>query len=249
MAARSGRKHIGAALDLLTIVIFAIAAAALILRLRSVLGRRTGHEQRPPQNDRHPIAGHRDENIIEMPSRNVDRPIDQIGDDAERGDRSPQEFDVAGAGAGLRDELTKIGAADQSFGLETFQSGAQAAFAMIIESYADGDKETLHGLLSGDVYANFAAAIQDRQDKKLSLETSLIGLLKNEIVEAKLDNLTANITVKLVSEQINVTRDSEGRVVDGDPNQVSTVTDYWTFSRDTKSRNPNWVLIATDSSN
>lgn len=234
--------YIGAALDLLTIVIFAIAAAALVLRLRSVLGRRTGHEQRPPQQrDRGGPSDHGDENIIDMPSRGPDRqPGSQATDDLEPETETETELGAT---------IAMIEQVDTGFDLVSFTEGAQAAFALIIESYAGGDKETLHGLLSEDVYQNFAGAIQARQEKKETLETSLIGLLKTDIIEARLDGKTAYITVKLVSEQINVTRDSEDRVIDGDPSQVSTVTDIWTFSHDVKSRNPNWILVATDSSN
>src|SRR3546814_19790537 len=84
---------------------------------------------------------------------------------------------------------------------------------------------------------------------RANLETTLIGITAAEIIEADLRQKTAFITVKFVSEQVNVTRDSEGRIVDGDPNHVAKVTDIWTFARNTRSRDPNWALVATRSPN
>ena len=82
-----------------------------------------------------------------------------------------------------------------------------------------------------------------------ALETTMIGVNEAEIIEAELQGRTAFVTVKFVSEQINVTRDAKGEVVDGDPNQVASITDIWTFARNTRSRDPNWTLVATRSSN
>ena len=97
------------------------------------------------------------------------------------------------------------------------------------------------------MFAQFDGAIKAREDAKHSLATTLVGIREADIVDAALDGRIARITVKFLSEQINVTRDSEGRVVDGDPTASATVTDVWTFARNTSSRDPNWHLVATHS--
>lgn len=116
---------------------------------------------------------------------------------------------------------------------------------MIVTSFAQGDTATLRPLLSDEVYQQFAAAIRARQEAKQTLETTLIGVRGVDFVEARLDGRNATVTVKIVSEQVNITRDAGGAVVEGDANHVATITDIWTFSRDTKSRDPNWHLVAT----
>jgi len=92
-------------------------------------------------------------------------------------------------------------------------------------------------------------AIKSRADNNETLETTLVGISEAEIIKAELQDKTAFITVKFVSEQINVTCNAEGEVIDGDPGEVTTVMDIWTFARNTRSRDPNWTLVATGASN
>ena len=127
--------------------------------------------------------------------------------------------------------------------------GAKIAFEMVITAFAGGDTKTLRPLLSNDVFEDFSGAIKARLDKKENLESTLVGISEADIIEAELQGKTAFVTIKFVSEQINVTRDAEGEVVDGDPGGVATVTDIWTFARNTRSRDPNWTLVATGTSN
>ena len=93
----------------------------------------------------------------------------------------------------------------------------------------------------------FAGAINEREDANETLETTMVGISHAEIIEAELQQKTAFVTVKFISEQVNVTRDADGEVVDGDPNHVAKITDIWTFARNTRSRDPNWTLVATRS--
>ena len=132
---------------------------------------------------------------------------------------------------------------------ESFVAGAKVAFEMVITAFAGGDTKTLRPLLSNDVFEDFSGAIKSRLDKKETLESTLVGISEADIIEAELQGKTAFVTLKFVSEQINVTRDAEGEVVDGDPGGVATVTDIWTFARNTRSRDPNWTLVATGTSN
>ena len=227
-------------MQFIEIVIFAGIAAFLVFRLRSVLGRRTGHERPPfdpysrgqaPAERPEAAEPADDDTVISLPNRSQPReePVD------------PNDPVAVG--------LAKIRAADSGFDKDTFIQGARAAFDMIVASFAAGDRETLRPLLSDEVYENFAGAIIDRADKGHTMETTLVGISSADIVEANLDGRVAFVTVKFVSEQIEVERDAAGEVVSGNPSRVATVTDIWTFARNTRSRNPNWTLVATEASN
>ncbi|HJP54207.1 MAG TPA: Tim44/TimA family putative adaptor protein, partial [Rhodospirillales bacterium] len=133
------------------------------------------------------------------------------------------------------------------FDPDEFLSGARIAFEVILGAYASGDTGALKPLLNPEVLANFSQAIRDREHSGETLEDTLVGILSTEIVEAYVEGRTVNITIKFVSEQINATRDENGDVIDGNPNAVIDVTDFWTFARDTKSSDPNWALVATSS--
>lgn len=226
------------------LIIFAMVAAGTVLWLRSVLGRRTGHE-RPPTDpySRESPPEHGDQpsdRVVALPDR---KSAKQNQDEQSAAGDTGQEQDPLQAG------LSQIRLADPEFDSEGFVSGARSAFEMIVNSYAAGDVDTLRPLLSDEVYDNFARVIEERQADNLQLETTLVGIRGATLIEASMDGRVAFVTVKLVSEQINVTRDSASEVVDGDPSQVSTVTDIWTFARNTRSRNPNWTLVATDAPN
>lgn len=216
------------------IVFFAMVAAFLILRLRSVLGRRTGNENPERWTTRTPPANRAElpDNVARLPERG--RP----------GADTKPVINIA-PGSPVDAGLTQIGVADPTFDARAFLDGARQAFEMIVQAYAQGDTATLRPLLSDEVYENFAAAIRARQQAKQTHETSLIGIKSAEITEAKMDGRTALITVKFVTEQINVTRDADGHVVEGDPQHIATVTDAWTFARNTRARDPNWSLVAT----
>lgn len=225
----------GDGFQFLDIVFFAMVAAFLVLRLRSVLGRRTGNER--PRVD--PISQRTkdrdaEDNVVELPKRTANENAAALEID-------PSDPMAAG--------LTRIRIADNSFDPAEFLQGSRAAFEMIVGAFASADTETLQNLLADDVYENFNEAIRQRLAANETLETTIVGLRSADFVEADMHDNHAVIAVKFVSEQVNVTRDSEGRVVDGDPNQVTDITDIWTFSRDTTSRDPNWKLVETRSPN
>ena len=239
------------------IIILAAVAAFFIFKLRSVLGKRTGHEERP-KNDpfRQPEDRARngaDEKVIRLPDRGGER--DTAGrrleeDELFEGDRADVEAQTeTEPETPLAANLTQIKLADRNFDKDEFIGGARAAFEMIIAAFAAGEAKSLRPLLANDVYDDFAGAIKEREEAKQTLETTLIGITSAEIIEAEMRQKTAFVTVKFVSEQVNVTRDAEGRIVDGDPNHVAKVTDIWTFARNTRSRDPNWALVATRSPN
>jgi predicted lipid-binding transport protein (Tim44 family) len=223
----------GGGFQYLDLIFFGIVAVFLVLRLRSVLGKRTGNE-RP----RDPFAG--------APAK--DQPV------AARAPNGPMP-DIAAkpsiggpiVGTPVASGVARIRAADPNFDESHFIAGARAAFEMIVGAYAAGDAGALRPLLSDEVFANFNRAIEERQKNGHTLSTTLVGIRSAEIIEADLQNRNAVVTVKIVSDQINVTRDGEGKVVEGDPAAVTSVTDIWTFSRNTRARDPNWTLVATRS--
>ena len=226
----------------LDIIFFAMIAAFLVFRLRSVLGRRTGHQSRPPDN----MAQRRQEpeaegNVIELPDRSAS------GTEAERDDDAA--FEPSSAEDPVASGLARIGAADPEFDPADFETGARAAFEAIVHAFATADTGTLRALLNDEVFENFDRAIRERLDAEETLETAVVGIKKADIVEASMSGHHAIVTVTFVSEQVNVTRDADGEVIDGDPGQVTDVTDIWTFSRNTRSRDPNWKLVETRSPN
>ena len=214
----------------LDIILLAMVAGFLILRLRSTLGRRTGHEQRPD-------GYNSNDNVVSLQARG--------GQDTP----SPlaKDIDPAYLGTPLEEGLTAIVLSDPSFAVDDFLKGASKAFEMIVMAYANHDTDTLKPLLSDDVYSNFAAAIQDREDRGDQMETELVVIKPTKLEEVNAEGRLANIAVRFESEQINIIRDSQGAIIDGDKDQAETVTDVWTFQRDLGSQNPNWQLVATRS--
>jgi len=212
------------------IILFAMVAAFLVLRLRSVLGRRTGNERRRdlfvrrarPAPDKTPTRGEQGDGMAPLVAGTA--PIDAVAEG-----------------------LNQIRHADPSFDPSQFLDGARVAFETVVTAFAAGDKAALGPLLSDEVFQQFATAIDERVAAKESLETRILRLDGADIFEAELAGRTAQVTVKLVSHQINVTRAMDGSIVDGDPEHPIEKTDYWTFARDTRSPDPNWVLVATSS--
>jgi predicted lipid-binding transport protein (Tim44 family) len=219
----------------LDIVLFALIAGFLILRLRSVLGRRDGHQPRTPDPFARPASAPRDDkNIVRLPERQTDSV------------QAPSpELAPAEPGSPLDAGLTQIKIADPRFDPEQFVAGARIAFELIVSAFAAGDEDALKPLLSPEVLSNFTTSLHERQAAGQRLETKLEALTSTEIVEAYMAGRTAHVTVKFVSEQISATYDADGAVIDGDPGAVTEVTDFWTFARDTGDSDPNWSLVAT----
>ncbi len=218
----------------LDIIFFAMVAAFIAFRLRNVLGRKTGHE-RPRIDPVSQRAGARTtDNVVPLPDRGPVPPGDPAAAAAPEG---PLAAGVAG-----------IRRLDPQFDPDHFLQGARAAFAMIVEAYAKGDKAALRPLLADEVFAQFAGAIDGREQAGRTLSTELVATRSAELVEAGLAGTRARLTVRFTSEQINLTRDTAGDVVEGDPRQIDTVIDLWTFERDLRSRDPNWQLVETGAS-
>jgi predicted lipid-binding transport protein (Tim44 family) len=212
------------------IILFAMVAAFLVLRLRSVLGRRTGNERRRE------LFVRRAPSMPEKGSTLIDSTPG-----------TPPAAAAAVPADAVAEGLNQIRRADPSFDPVHFLEGARSAFEMVVTAFASGEKGVLRPLLSDEVFQQFVTAIDERVAAKETLETRIIRLDNSEIIEAELLGRNAQVTVKLTSQQINVTRAMDGSVVDGDPGRPTEKTDYWTFARDTRSTDPNWVLVATSS--
>ena len=221
----------------LDIIFFAMVAGFLILRLRSVLGRRTGDENAERWKP------HRPGQAPEQLPDNVTRFPERGASQAPAGEEEAAPPPVPGS---VEAGIAAIRAADPSFDARGFAQGARGAFEMIVQAFAQGDAAALRPLLADGVNQSFAAAIRERQSRGHVLSTTLIGIRSAEIVEARLEGSDAFATIRFVSEQVNATRDAAGNVVEGDPNRVETVTDIWTFTRNTRSRAPDWFLVRTD---
>ncbi len=229
------------------IILFALIAVFLVLRLRSTLGRRNGEEKQGPTD----VFGRRSHENDSKDTNNgatngAPQPTDNVYrlPDAEKA-AGKVEGTVA-ADSSTFGVLQKIQKADPDFTQQDFLNGARMAFEMIVEYFAKGDKDGLKPLLSNDVYKNFAAAIDARAEKGEREETTLVGIKSAAIHDASLEGRTAYITIKFVSEEVSVIRNNDGDVVSGDPNQVIEAEDLWTFARNIESRDPNWQLVATE---
>jgi predicted lipid-binding transport protein (Tim44 family) len=213
------------------ILFFAMVAAFIALRLRSVLGRRTGHERRRSGGFGPARPNGAADNVVSLPDRSTSQA------------EAEASLDLPDAGG--KSGLTQIRLADRRFDPQQFLGGARAAFEMIIEAYASGDKNTLRPLLADDVYAGFERAIDQREAAGQSFETQLTAVPAAEVVGAEMRGTVARITVRFKSEQINLLRDAEGKIIEGDPRTAEEVIDIWTFERNTTSPDPNWTLVET----
>ncbi|MCC8429117.1 Tim44/TimA family putative adaptor protein [Reyranella aquatilis] len=233
------------------IILIGLVAVFLILRLRSVLGKRTGNEQPPardpftppappPATPRVGDASQGNDNVVPLPTANAPAPRQSSPTSGPGGIRATV-MPTATSG------IAAIRAADPGFEPIGFTGGARAAFTAIVEAFARGDTASLRPLLDGATYASFEAAIRGRIERNEKAETTLIGFEASDIAAAELQGSNAVVTVRFVSEQINVVRNAEGQIVDGNPNEVQKVVDLWTFRRDTTSGDPNWQLIKTES--
>ena len=230
--------------DIYTIIFLALAVF-IFLRLRSVLGQRTGDE-RPPfdRTARNVLHGGQENNVVPMPGAVIDQaPLAPTADVAP----ADRWKDVAEPGTPLAAGLDAIVAQDSSFDPRHFLSGARSAYEMIVLAFANGDRRALKDLLSSEVYDSFDTVIKDREKHEQKTETRFVSIDKAELVSADARDRSAQLTVRFVSQMISVTRDRTGTIVDGNPDKVADITDVWTFARDTSSRDPNWKLVGTGS--
>lgn len=236
-------------IDIVTLLAL-VVAVFVILRLRGVLGRRTGEDearidrQMRAREAREQAAAAGDK-VVTLPRRDSEEmhtgaaPV-SLDEDMEERVRSLGIKDAA-----VQSGILAIARRDSSFDPEHFVKGAKQAYEMVVTAFAEGNRGLLKDLLSEEVYEGFSSAISDREERGEQIDQSFVGINRADIVEAGLKDSEANVTVKFLSQLISATRDAAGEVISGDPQRVMEVTDIWTFARDVTSPNPNWRLIAT----
>ncbi len=214
------------------IVILAMVAIFLGLRLYSVLGRRAEHEEEPVP---HRFEG-KDQRGIAPQQQNTQAPARVVTEQ----EAKPDVLPVVERG------VQSILAADRSFDIVTFLEGAKGAYGMILEAFWRGDKETLRELCDESVYEGFASAIDARDEAGETIENKLIRIEDATIRDAELERKEARITVRFVADIAAVTRDGEGNMVAGSLDDAIESRDIWTFARRVDSRTPDWQLVETD---
>jgi predicted lipid-binding transport protein (Tim44 family) len=153
---------------------------------------------------------------------------------------------VAEPGSAIATGLDAIVAADPNFDAQHFLTGARAAYEMIVNAYAEGDRRSLKNLLAREVYDGFETAIGEREKRGETVESRFVSIDNADITGAELRGRNAQVTVRFQSKLVSVTRDKDGNVIDGNAERVTDITDIWTFTRDVSSRDPNWKLLATE---
>ena len=211
------------------IVILALIALFIGLRLYSVLGERTGHEQQPILKPADPEA---------VVGPRLTRPAASAPAAADPADMA---F-LPTAGPGVRAIL----AADPDFDVARFLEGGKAAYQMILEAFWKGDLDALRPHVDKHVYETFATAIADREKNELTLDNRLVTVEQAVIASAMLEQSVAVVTVRFEADIAAVTRNKAGEVVAGSLSDAVQTRDLWTFRRDIASSDPNWQLVETD---
>ena|SRR5690348_7529525 len=234
--------------DIYTIIFLALAVF-IFLRLRSVLGQRTGRERPPydPYSAREPVRP-APEKVVALPPRPAE-PIaaPKQAEPAEAAAEPEARWrGIAEPGSPVAAGLDAIAGADAAFDARHFVTGARAAYEMIVTAFAEGDRRSLKNLLSRDVYDGFDAAIGEREKRGEKVESRFVSIDTADVTAAELRARNAQVTVRFHSKLITATRDKDGNVIDGSAERVTDITDVWTFARDVSSRDPNWKLVATE---
>jgi predicted lipid-binding transport protein (Tim44 family) len=222
--------------ELIDIILLGLLAGFIAFRLYSVLGRRTGHERArddqlrmPDGAETNPKPAPNKDNVVTLPER-------------------PAQAGTSSSGlTPLARSLMDIKLADRSFDTERFVSGARSAYEMIVTAFARGERDVLRPLLSDDVFDTFERAIKSREARNIRVDFTFLKLKGARITAAEMKGRTAEVTVTFESEVMMAGYDPAGALVEGDAKTPHSVTDIWTFARDTGSRDPNWALVATAS--
>lgn len=225
------------------LLFYGLVAAGLIFWLRSVLGTRNGDERdrstnnpylktiegngSPQQQDGQPDAKQFNAEIL----------IEELA-------RTPKG-NMAIANRTAENILVDIARVDRNFDVYKFLQAAQDAFVYIVESFADGDRETLKDLLDPAVYNAFDGAIAAREKSGQTMKTEIHAISKSEIVDGKLEGKKAYITIRFFAEETSITKDENQNIIHGHPEKITQMRDVWTFCRDLKSRDPRWLVVET----
>lgn len=243
-------------INLLTLLSLIVAVVAII-KLRSLLGRRTEEDESRIQRKREAavnkqVEAQRSDNVVAIPRR--DREVETADATVSVAEVEERIKAFAGSNTVLAERLADILKRDPKFDPDAFLRGAKQAYEMIVTAFAEGNRRILRDLLSSDVFDSFSRAISDREQKNHIIDQSFVGINKTDILDAEVNSKgMASITVRFMSQLISATRDKAGEIIDGDDSRVQDVTDIWTFSRDISTnearRNLNWKLVGTQAPN
>ena len=232
------------------ILLFGAIAVFILLRLRGSLGTRPDDSEEQDQEQgamwsarfgkEEDKAAAEQDNVIQLPG-NDDRVAPPAAAPA-----STLEGDLA---VEIIAGVNEIQLSDPHFDLEEFLNGAASAYEMTVNAFAKEDLTTLGNLLADHIYDDFSSAINDREQRGETLETTLVMIHNVEPIEIQMNQGMAEVTIKFTAEMTNVLKDPHGEIISGSPDQADEVIDIWTFARDVKSRDPNWPLIATRKAN
>ncbi len=218
--------------DWLQIIFFAALAVFFLIRLRQVLGQRTGNEQK-----------YKHHKILQMPLPGQKHQTENVAEKSNIENEQEKSFLLS---AELVNNVYELQRQYPAFQPSTFVKGAKIAFEAILEAYAAGDTNTLKALVDQDMFDLFDQAIITRQQKGQRQETMIVAIKEAKIRSIQSDAARAVISVIIVSEQINAIRNQQGQVIEGDATAVMTVRDLWTFAKDLRRTDPNWLLITTE---
>jgi len=188
--------------EYIDIILLAMIAGFIFLRLRGILGKKTGYEENISTSFPHEF---------------------------------PEKKNNTKLHADNFDESAK----------KEFINGAKIAYETIITSFANGNIKDVKNLLAKSVFDQFDSAVKERNSKGLLSDTTFVGINSADIKDHKQNNNMLEVTVDFVSEIITCVRDKNKNIMSGDPQKVKRVHDTWKFSKDSRSSNPNWVLIDT----
>lgn len=224
----------GEGFQILDIILLAMIAGFIALRLRSVLGRRTGEERPPSEQAQARYGGAEAKGGAPAADAAEDLP--------------PTDYRlIIKPGSAAADGVEAIGRTDPHFDIESFAQGARGAYEMILEGFWQGDREAFRGFVSDDIFRQFDDAIAAREAAGQTLKNDLERVRSVEVVDADVVDGTASIAIRFTSDVVLMTVDSEGRVLSGNPVDKMDVKDVWTFERPLASADPNWTLVATRS--
>lgn len=224
------------------LLLYIVIAAVLILWLRNTLGTRTGSERERPnpletkidQPQAPPLGGERGR-IVDVTDTGLAI--------ADQGVSVFQGIDMSDKS--VEEGLKQIMRADRNFDPHRFVAGARDAFPLIVEAFADGDLETLNDLLAPNVYHTFAQVIEQRKADGETVKTEIHAVRKAVLTDARLVDRLVLIKVRFTAQETCVIRDRDGKIISGNPDRVTEMTDVWTFGRDSRSKDPTWLLYET----
>ena len=222
------------------ILILALVAGFILLRLRSILGEDSGFDGRGDQQDgAGPLSRPKTDKVLPL------RPGDMPPLDLDKAKASKDKDLVKELPNFLQEKIEDIKKIEPGFDLSEFIGGAKGAFEMVLKAFNENDHETLKYLLADDIEDMFVEEAEKMANAETKSETTLVSIAEATVEDVELKKKHASITLKIVSEQIYVERDDDDNIISGDASQVERVEDEWTFERDLGANSPNWIVSAT----